>query len=261
MVNFVVIPAICLAWFDLAPIKRILLFAIAPTVLFGCLANAGRWFEFPTFGPFGPSSRLTQIYDFHWIAPLLTVALASGLWAIRIQRGWRITRLACEKTQPSFPAKMPELVALVSWIMVAAGLSYFWIIRNANNQFDLSNITIPFVLLFAGGIIALLPMTYLIMKTRWPLVKGLSILAVFPAIVLAIVLATFLGVGLSDYRQTGILIPDQAITIAAMCFATLLYPVVFLWGLRLIGFQLVIPKRQRKHQKSPSESVPHPLDD
>lgn len=61
--------------------------------------------------------------------------------------------------------------------------------------------------------------------------------------------------------QSGIWISVETSAATFLCFATTLTLVFFFWGLRLLGFRLIVPKLRLKTTQTSSEPGRHALDD
>ena len=168
--SYLAITAICLGLMDLHPIKRIVLFAILPTIIFGACALAGFWLAMlggVGFGfDFGIAARTVFVIAF------LCLSMAWLFWFYRIYRGWMLTQYPSGQ-QPTNSALTCQGIARVSWITETAtlliclgvGISLCFVSRVFGSGSGI------FLLFPVGSLFALfwlLPKTYYSMRTRFP---------------------------------------------------------------------------------------------
>lgn len=255
--SYLAVTAICLGLMDPHPFKRIILFVIVPTLLFAAFAFAGFWIVMlrqPFFGfDFGGAER------WGFDMPFFCMSLAWLFWFYRCYRGWLITKrptsgkVLTDITYPSTPSV--SWVTEILWLFICLGLATLACFLNQ----ALAQGNQVFMLFPVGGLIALLwllPVTYFVMRTRYPIMAWIGLSIGVPVLTTLI----FLLVLYSQLDQPGVVMTDQVLVFFLTLLLACGFPVTFLIALRMDGYRLEVSKPWQEKIK-PTQPKPHPLDD
>jgi hypothetical protein len=248
--SYLAVTAICLALMDLHPIKRIILFAIVPTLLFGSLTLAGVWIANQPFG-----LDFDETVRFCFDMAFVCMSVAWLFWFCRIHRGWQITRRATDHIQEmaltfgskASTSKPTEIIWLLTCLALTALINQCLAGEEA------------FIIFPVGGLIALfflLPVTYFAMRTKHPIIAWVGLSLGVPMVASLI----FITAQFSFFSRPGILITDEAKAFFLTLLLACVIPVTFLLALRMVGYRLEVSQPWQQKIK-PDQPRPHPLDE
>lgn len=250
--------SMCLAFLEMNPFKRLLLFHLIPTTifsatLFGTIIVTSYWYGY------SPPKLGIQALAIFTVVPMV----ALPIWLLRLQRGWRIAYFNLDAKDRfdeegiDFEDKRLEYSGVGCALALGALPLGIGLMVDDATSLLLPQVPVNFLV----GLAYVFPLVYVMMRTRFPLLVG-SVLAVgLPMLAFSIAVAF----QLRDFADFG-LINDVTRAITRSVITLFLMPVVFMLLLRLAGFKFVAVKNWRQKKriiKATTVSVPkkHPLDD
>ena len=169
---------------------------------------------------------------------------------MRAARGWRITTAEIDENSVLIEGKKTEILVLLVLTITT------WCLCALNHSSTNESFPILFASASSVGLFLIMPFTWLVMRTRWPLLIGLFLIAGVPMLTLI----SLIGIEFPNYVLSGILVSPFTRLVFIDVFVVMLVLVAFFFGLRLVGYRLITPRNwQRK--RMPTEPKPHPLDD
>jgi hypothetical protein len=257
-IGFFFSSAFCLAWLDIHPWKRILIFQVAGSILLCGLTYAGILVGNELTQMAVPFPPMEVLFRNGLVGFAATSTLSWFLWLLRIQRGWRVSKNNFSESTVTFESGHTELV----WLLVSVVITVIplGLVDVYSQTYYLVSLTYNLIL----GAIFVVPLAYFMMRTRLPLIAGLGLSALLPLIALA----SGIGFYLDDFVEFG-LIHEVPQMIAVSILGVFAFPCLFLVAMRWSGFELnvvkdwrnkkrAIRKDRKQATKAPAK---HPLDD